>query len=303
MSSILCNLCGRDEYTVRYPATLSAAETPDARAFRCTSAGYGHHAQIVQCNHCGYVYANPRWDSDELMAMYGAVEDETYVQERVGRRLTFERHLQHFERFAGAGDGRTLLDVGAYIGVFVEVAREAGWQALGVEPSAWATAEAQRHGLNVIEGTQDAPQLAGQQFDALTMWDVIEHVADPSAELKKAHALLKPGGFIAVHTMNVDSLMAKLMGGRWPWYMAMHIHYFSKRTLSEMMRRNGFEIVWVGVRGRYLRLNYLVSRLGGLSPRLGRLARRVVDGLGVADKAVPVNFGDLFTVYGRKRGN
>ena len=135
------------------------------------------------------------------------------------------------------------------------------------------------------------------------MWDVIEHVADPSAELKKAHALLKPGGFIAVHTMNVDSLMAKLMGGRWPWYMAMHIHYFSKRTLSEMMRRNGFEIVWVGVRGRYLRLNYLVSRLGGLSPRLGRLARRVVDGLGVADKAVPVNFGDLFTVYGRKRGN
>ncbi len=101
MSSILCNLCGPDDSTVRYPATLSAAETPDARAFRCTSAGYGHHAQIVQCNHCGYVYANPRWDSDELIvAKHGAVEDETYVLERIGRRLTFERHLQHFERFA-----------------------------------------------------------------------------------------------------------------------------------------------------------------------------------------------------------
>lgn len=300
MKEIICNLCGQDNYAVRFPATLNVGETPDVRAFQCTSAGYGRHAQIVQCRNCGHTYANPRWDGDELLNMYEAVQDETYVQERIGRRLTFERHLHHFERYVGAGNGRTLLDVGAYIGVFVEIALEAGWQALGVEPSSWAVAEAQRHNLPVLEGTQDAAELHGRQFDALTMWDVIEHVADPAGELLKAFHLLKPGGYIAVHTMNIDSPVARLMGGRWPWLMAMHIHYFSQRTLAQMMRQQGFEIVWSGVRGRYLRLNYLASRLNGLSPRVGRLFRRTIDALGVAEKAVPVNFGDLFTIYGRK---
>lgn len=300
MNYVTCNLCGQDEYEVFLPATLQPGEEPDARAFRCTHSGYGHHAQIVKCRHCGYVYANPRWDEAELLQMYGAVEDETYVTERDGRRLTFKKHLHHFERFTGAGHGRALLDVGAYIGVFVEIAREAGWDACGIEPSVWGVEVAQAQGVPVYAGTQDVLLAGAKRFDALTMWDVIEHVPDPAAELTKSYQLLKPGGYIAVHTMNVESLMARLLGSRWPWFMAMHIHYFSQRTLTEMMRKAGFEIVWQGVRGRYLRLNYLASRLGGIHKNLGRVAHGVIEGMGLAEIAVPVNFGDLFTVYARK---
>jgi hypothetical protein len=82
--------------------------------------------------------------------------------------------------------------------------------------------------------------------------------------------------------------------------MDMHLHYFSQTTLTKMMWNVGFEVVWSGVRGRYLRLGYLVTRLGGLHPLLGRLAGVVVTGLRLQKMAVPVNFGDLFTVYGRR---
>ena len=68
-----------------------------------------------------------------------------------------------------------------------------------------------------------------------------------------------------------------------------------------MLQKAGFEVVWSGTRGRYLRLGYLVTRLGGLHPFLGKLTGMVVNGLGLRETAVPVNFGDLFTVYGRKR--
>lgn len=299
MIKVNCNLCGHDDWRIRFPATVTNPHQMDVSAFRCTSPGYGHHPQIVQCFHCGYVYANPRWSDDDLMRAYTAVEDNTYVTERQGRELTFKRHLQAMEKIIGPANGRSLLDVGAYIGVFVEVAAAAGWQATGVEPSSWAAEEARRHGLQVIAGTQNAPELDGQTFDVITMWDVIEHVSDPSAEMAKAYQLLKPGGWLVAHTMDIDSLTAKLMGNRWPWLMDMHLHYFSQKSIAKMLQKNGFEVVWSGIQGRYLRLGYLATRIGGLSPLLGRLTGQFFNTLHLSEVPVTVNFGDLFTVYAR----
>jgi len=297
---VKCNLCGRDNWTVRFPATLNGAEALDVSAFRCTSATYGRHPQIVQCRHCGHVYANPRWQGDDLLDAYQAVEDEAYVRERQGRELTFTHHLADLEKVTGPPAGRMLLDVGAYIGVFVEVARASGWEACGVEPSAWAVRAARRRNLPIIRGTQASPQLAGRRFDVITMWDVIEHVDDPAAELARAYQLLKPGGWIAVHTMDVDSLAARLMGRRWPWLMDMHVHYFNRRTLPQLLRKQRFEVIWVGAQGRYLRLAYLATRVEGINRALGRWLTRLVRRLGLTQLVVPVNLGDLFTVYARR---
>lgn len=300
MIDVTCNLCGQDDYVVRFPATMQPQEQIKVDAFSCTNPGYGHHAQIVQCKHCGYVYANPRWSGAEILQAYTAVTDETYVQERAGRELTFRKHLHALEKRVGKANGRSLLDVGAYIGVFVETAAAAGWQACGVEPSEWAASMAQQHGLQVIHGTQDTPELVDKQFNVVTMWDVIEHVADPSGEIGKAYQLLKPGGWLVIHTMDIDSLMAKLMKGRWPWLMDMHIHYFSQKTLQQMLEKNGFEVISSGADGRYLRLNYLISRVEALNRPLGRLAGWLVNGLRLGQIAVPLNFGDLFTVYAKR---
>lgn len=301
MINVVCNLCGRDDWRVRFPATMNNAHAPDVDAFRCTNPGYGSHPQVVECNHCGLVYANPRWGPDELVAAYTAVEDQIYVAERTGRELTFRKHLQALEKQTGPGNGRVLLDVGAYIGVFVEVAAEAGWQAVGVEPSSWAAEEARRRGLNVIRGTQDAPEIQDCRFDAITMWDVIEHVDNPTAELVKAHSLLKPGGWLAVHTMDIASPTARLLGSRWPWLMDMHLYYFSQRTLASMLHKAGFDVVWSGTQGRYLRLGYLATRVGGFNRQLGRFAAALVRTLRLQQVAIPVNFGDLFTVYARRK--
>lgn len=300
MISVNCDLCGQDNYKVRYPATLNGNSDIQVDAFRCTNPGYGHHPQIVICENCGYVYANPRWSEDELIEAYAAVEDETYVTERIGRVLTFQKHLQHMEKWTGTGNGRSLLDIGAYIGVFVEEAQKSGWDAVGVEPSDWAAAEAQERGLNVLVGTQDAPELQGKTFDVITMWDVIEHVDSPSTEMAKAYQLLKPGGWLVMHTMDISSLTAKIMGKRWPWFMDMHLHYFSQKSMAQMLENNGYEVVWSGSQGRYLRLGYIASRIGGLNRSLGSLMTKTVRGLGLAEVALPINFGDLFTVYARK---
>jgi hypothetical protein len=67
-----------------------------------------------------------------------------------------------------------------------------------------------------------------------------------------------------------------------------------------MLKKNGYKVVWSGAQGRYLRLGYIASRIGGLNRSFGSLATRTVRGLGIEGKALPVNFGDLFTVYARR---
>jgi ubiquinone/menaquinone biosynthesis C-methylase UbiE len=300
MNYVNCNVCGRDDWRLRFPATAEAPDHPELEVFRCTSAGYGRHRQIVKCQYCGHVYANPTWGGEELLDAYAAVEDEIYLAERVGRERTFAKHLEHLERWTGPPNGRRLLDIGAYIGVFVEVAEASGWKAYGLEPSHWAAGIAQERGLPVITGTLDTPEVQGQQFDTITLWDVIEHLEDPASELTKAHRLLVPGGIIAVHTMDVDSLAARLMGRRWPWFMDMHLHYFSRKTLGRLLNRVGFEILWQGAQGRYVTLDYLATRVHRFARPLGHLMDGVVSAAGLGKMTIPLSFGDLFTVYARR---
>lgn len=300
MINVNCNLCGRDDWHIRFPATMKKTDDINVDVFRCTCPDYGHHAQIVQCNQCGLVYANPRWGTEELEEAYAQVEDETYVDERAGREITFRKHLVALEKHTGPANGRSLLDVGAYIGVFVEVACAEGWDSYGVEPSTWAVAQARQRGLRVYQGTQEAPEIQDRQFDVITLWDVIEHVTDPTAELKKSFQLLKPGGWLAVHTMDIDSLTARILGQRWPWLMDMHLYYFSQDSLAKMLENCGFQVVWSGTQGRYLRLGYLATRLKGFNRPLGKLAATIFNNLKINEVAIPVNFGDLFTIYARR---
>jgi 2-polyprenyl-3-methyl-5-hydroxy-6-metoxy-1,4-benzoquinol methylase len=300
MEYIACNLCGSQQTRLRFPGTVAGEAPPTAvEAFRCTSPGYGRHHTIVQCKQCGLVYTNPRLDGSQILDSYQAVEDPLYLEERDGRVLTFERHLRPLEKLK-LPPGK-LLDVGAYTGVFVEIAAQHGWEAWGVEPSRWAVEQARAQGLRIIEGTLATSGLAEASIDVVTMWDVIEHLTDPFAEIQQAYRLLKPGGLLAVHTMDIDSLFARVMGARWPWLMEMHVYYFSKRTLQAMLAKAGFaKLLRAEAQGRYLRLGYFATRLGGFSPVVGRACGRLFRALRINDLPIPLNFGDLVTAYALK---
>jgi ubiquinone/menaquinone biosynthesis C-methylase UbiE len=234
------------------------------------------------------------------LEIYNAVEDPLYVAERAGRILTFEHHLRPMLRFTGPPAGRRLLDVGAYTGVFVDIAAQHGWNAWGVEPSAWAVEEAQAQGLQMIPGTLEAAGLAAESFDVVTMWDVIEHVTSPLATLQAAQRVLKPGGYLVVHTMDLNSLFARLAGRRWPWFMEMHLTYFTRQTLGAMLERAGFTVAWMGAQGRYLQAGYLASRVKALFPVMGRAMTWLIHKTRLAGRPLRINLGDLFTTYARK---
>ena len=307
MEHVSCNLCGADDAVELYPSTLvaSSRDQQDSawHAFRCTHSGYGVHPPIVRCRQCGLVYTDPRPDGRDILETYRAVEDPLYIEEREGRVLTFEHHLKPMERLTGKPARRPLLDVGAYTGVFVEIASQHGWDAWGLEPSSWAVERARSRGLQMIQGTLDTTDLPEERFDVVTMWDVIEHLTDPRQALVEARRLLTPNGLLVIHTIDIESLFARLMGPRWPWLMEMHIYYFSRSTLQAMLEDCGFRVLSDRPQGRFLRLGYLMNRVGALAPPLGRPAEWLVTKLGLRSMAVPINLGDLFTAYARKESS
>ncbi len=303
MEYVPCNLCGSIQTRPVCPNTILNSKEPyNLEAYRCTSSGYGRHHAIVQCCQCKLIYSNPRWDNSELIDSYEAVEDPLYLQEREGRVLTFEQHLHPLERITGPARGHRLLDIGCYTGVFLEIAARHGWDAWGIEPSQWAAEQARRQGLNVLGGTlaEHEPTLGACTVDVVTMWDVIEHLADPMGEILRAYRILKPGGLIVIHTMDIDSLFARLMGPRWPWLMDMHIYYFSQRTMAAMLQRAGFQVIRSGPQGRYQTWGYLGTRFTALLGKVGRPVDWALNATRLRRLTVPINLGDLFTVYARK---
>jgi 2-polyprenyl-3-methyl-5-hydroxy-6-metoxy-1,4-benzoquinol methylase len=243
------------------------------------------------------VYQSPIPSVDEIIDAYDGVVDQRYEEERSGRIETFSRDLAAVERHERGG---RILDVGCHLGMFLEVARERGWDVTGVEPSRYSVERSREKGLDVRHGTLDSVHFDDQSFDVVTMWDVVEHVADPLAELKQIHRILRPDGLLAVSTMDVDALFPRLAGRRWPWYMQMHLVYFSKRTLHNMLAKAGYQVVEMIPHKRVVRLSYLISRIEPYCAPLYKALDFVVRKSGQGDRLVGVYLGDLFTTVARK---
>ncbi len=230
-------------------------------------------------------------ETTALLAAYGAVEDPLYLAEKDNRYLTFRKALG----LLGPAAGQRLLDVGAYCGYFVDVAREAGFDAEGIELSRWAVGHARGLGLPVRNESIEERARSGARYDVITMWDVVEHLPDPRRELEACWRLLRPGGRLHVSTIDASSLVARLLGKRWPWLMDMHVVYFDRATLPALLAQAGFRVLSRRTYTHTVSAEYLVSKVVAsfppLSPLLGALRRVVPPRL-----PVPVNLGDNMVV-------
>lgn len=302
MRSVSCIICGGNDAAVLYPATIHADAPLNAEGFRCTAGDYRSHQRIVRCAQCGHVYASPRWTEKELLAAYTDVEDHTYVTEEEGRARTFRARSRELQRITGPANGRSLLDVGAYTGMFVREAISMGWDAKGIELSKWCADIAKSRGLPVVQQTLEQAASEVALFDVITLWDVIEHIDDPVKEIRNVRRMLRHGGIVVIHTMDIGSLCAKAMRGRWPWFLGMHLHFFSKKSLSKLLEREGFKVLDASASGRTLLLGYFAERLADLFPFPGKIFRRIVQILSMERVPIRLNFGDLMTVYAKKTG-
>src|SRR5258706_131654 len=152
-------------------------------------------------------------------------------------------------------------------GHFIQQAQQQ-YAAIGIEPSAAVVAWGREH-LNVCleRGSidRDNPSYVGR-FQAVTMFDVIEHLADPRAALDRSRRYLTEGGHLFITTPDAGALVARLLGSHW-YYVDLleHISLFTTTNLSLLLHECGFRVLDQRTFGRRYRLASIQPRALGLS--------------------------------------
>ena len=255
--------------------------------------------RTVACVACGHASLEHPPDSAALAELYAGTEDADSLAEEEGRRETAHRDLTAIERHC-QGD-RLLLDVGAWTGTFVEVARHRGWEAAGIEPSAWASARARSRGLDVRTADLHHHGLEPGAYDVVALRDVLEHLVEPRRALDEVHRLLAPKGALYITVPDAGSVTARVLGRRWWSVLPMHVQYFTRASLRSMLEAQDYRIVEMTRHRKAYSVGYFVDRLRGYSPAMSRLAMGAARGIGVASRRVAPSFGDRLQVVAVKR--
>ena len=276
----------------------------------------GH--QIVRCARCAHLYVSPRPAMDDVVTIYGADYFENpafanadhdayfgyadYLKERPNIQLRSAQILERIERHQPAG---ALLDIGCGMGLFVEVAAQRGWAASGIDLNEHAVAWAREHvSEQVSAGTLADLDAPDGTFDCITMFDVIEHVADPRAELAAVWRALRPGGLLVVLTPDAGALVSRALGSHWLEMKRApeHLQFFSVDGLAVLLRHAGFAPLEWHSAGKIASIRNLLADLRFYSAPIVDRVERGLERLKLADTVVDIDPRTKLCLYARKAG-
>jgi len=169
---------------------------------------------------------------------------------------------------------RRLLDIGCGNAVFLKLAKEAGFDAFGLDVSGQAARLAAREVPDrVFCGTEEDLISAGESFDLLVLLHTLEHVIDPFQYLKRIRSLLRRPGGVIIQVPNSGSLQARFLGSRWYGLdCPRHICNFTLYSLLHLLGRAGYRIE--RVRHFSLRDN-AAAIVSSVFPSLDPIAQRI----------------------------
>jgi 2-polyprenyl-3-methyl-5-hydroxy-6-metoxy-1,4-benzoquinol methylase len=286
---------------------------------------------LVRCGQCGLVATSPRPTPQELPAYY---EEGYYAH--VPQPPSWRRHVvSRLKAYRGGypardpllprlawrvaaalaggifltnlpyrGPGRKLLDIGCGSGKTLQWAKEQGWEVYGVEWSAEAVEHAHQIGLDQVRhGEVEDQGYPDAFFDAITIYQVLEHVYSPSTVLREAHRVLKDDGTLWVSVPNFASYARWMLGETWyGMRIPIHLHHFTPTTLRALAERCGFQVAGVRFYSRLVTTYTTVSGFQEVAASAGAVQalRRGWSGLGAARGTSGTRWSDMMQLELRK---
>lgn len=207
----------------------------------------------AECQNCGLVFIYPQLSHDFLEKVYNGTQSQDFFFKEI--LLDFcETHQisaysDRLQRIAAHLDdhvphGKRLLDIGCAAGNFITLAQTQGWQVVGLELNrdyvAYARKERQLDVRNC--SVEDLVEEDTELFNVVTMWDVPEHLYDPVGAFRAVSKLIKPGGVLAITTINHNCINAKLLQKDWRYYITpIHVYSFTPELLTRILASVGLQ--------------------------------------------------------------
>ena len=236
---------------------------------------------LAACQQCGLEFLSPQPSGDWLGEEYAQYHVRHGIDVSLHKSAHFTRLL---ERLPIDFTGKRVLEFGAAEGNCIKAVRRKA-------PTAHITAvEANISNARTLKPLADETQMVsveewlsrsnGKKYDVVMMFDVLEHLRDPVAVVKKLRkSVLNENGYLIATFPVCDSLSRRAMGRLWPHYKVEHLFYFTKEALGILAKESGLKPTLLVPLKKYLSLEYYLQVVSHFGPKetksVGRLLSAV----------------------------
>ncbi len=208
---------------------------------------YGNIYSVLECLECRIAVTHPFPSEEELTRLYSCGNYRTNTGKRFGAIIEYlvylSRVLKRSRINKYVNPGR-ILDIGCGRGLFLNVMRNGGWDAVGTELNKETASYATKvYGLEVLAGDLIKHKLDEQSLDAININQVLEHLKNPNEVLLECRRLLRRGGLLLISVPDLRSL--QFVVGKENWFLLdlpFHLFHFTEEGLVDLLKTHGFEI-------------------------------------------------------------
>lgn len=238
--------------TIQYTACPVCGNTKFTEIFRVKDQTVSKQDFIImQCNSCSLRITQQVPDQQAIAAFY---KSESYISHtdtakgfinrmyHLVRGITLQSKAKLIQKETGLAMGH-LLDIGAGTGAYAHTMQQRGWTITGLEPDKDARNVAKDKYHLVLEEADKLYQLPAQQFDAITLWHVLEHIHDLDKYLQTIYKVLKPGGKLFIAVPNYTCYDAIHYQTNWAAYdVPRHLYHFAPTAMQKLLQKHNLKL-------------------------------------------------------------
>ena len=200
--------------------------------------------KIVKCSHCGFVFAFPKPTNIFLSKFYTKFKANIFEKNQIA---VFDsiHSFKIIDKYKG--ERLKLLDIGCGNGVFIKEAVYHNWLPVGIDTSEILVNYIKENTNIEVHKININNYKTADKYDLITMNQVIEHFTNPTHVINRCKQLLNDSGLLYVATPNIDSYVSKIRKQEFDYLMPPeHLSYFNKTTLTNLLEKNGFKVLYIG---------------------------------------------------------
>lgn len=263
---------------------------------------------LKKCVECNYIVANLDFNNLNLEDIYtenyfNGEEYDNYKEDREGITKNFTQRINRILKLVKPSDLTSILEIGCAYGFFGDsiIKKIPSAKYLGMDVATEAIGWG-RTNLNLDLYDQDyLLWQTNQKPSDIFLWDVIEHLKNPEFVIEKAYQDLEFNGRIYITTGDIGALLPRLQKSRWRMiHPPSHLHYFSKKTLSRLLEKNGFKIIDVSYPSIWRSLKQIYFSLFILNKKKRNIHNWIHKTI-PSSIYIPMNTYDIMMIIGQKK--
>jgi trans-aconitate methyltransferase len=261
---------------------------------------------LLKCKECNFVTANLEVNSEQLKKVYSenyfkGEEYLDYIADKEAIQKNFSKRIKKIK--ISKNNTVNAIEIGCAYGFFAEVFNKefpnSKYKGIDIVEEAINYG---RTNLNQNLECIDYLNLHSQSsYSHIFMWDVIEHLPEPAKFIKKISEESSTGSLLYITTGDIERLLPRIQKSKWRMiHPPSHLHYFSKKTITQLLKNNGFKVEKVTYPAVYRSIEQIFYSLFILNKKESKFVKGIYNFI-PKSLYIPINTYDIMFVIARKK--